>query len=198
VDGAVAPRADGVVSVDGPEGVQELEARLSHRWRSIHFECAYDSDADSVGSLEVRKLLTLDPRADLLVFASSFTGRLRFEEGYGLLEGFDLRAERGVDGLRDEIKRLEERQEKHGLAPLYLLGPDRPQVLVCLWEVDEQAGRLLMGRFYEVWNPADGVEAGEALFVAQGHVRSLERWAHPRYWAGWQLWGNVKAPPANR
>ena len=29
----------------------------------------------------------------------------------------------------------------------------------------------------------------EALRRAQSHVRSQEKWSHPRYWAAWVLWG---------
>jgi len=67
-----------------------------------------------------------------------------------------------------------------------------PRVIVSLWKVDDEATRALMKEFYRLWNPKGGrggIPAAEALRKAQKHLRSQEKWAHPYYWAAWQLWG---------
>lgn len=67
-----------------------------------------------------------------------------------------------------------------------------PRVICSLWNVDDEATRALMTKFYELWNPRDGsrgLTAVEALRGAQVHVRSQPAWAHPSYWAAWVLWG---------
>ena len=62
-----------------------------------------------------------------------------------------------------------------------------PRVLVSLWKVDDQATRALMTRFYAAWKT--GKPATAALAEAQASLRSQAEWAHPRFWAGWILWG---------
>jgi CHAT domain-containing protein len=65
-------------------------------------------------------------------------------------------------------------------------------VICSLWRVDDAATRALMTKFYETWNPRRGrigVDAAEALRLAQEHVRSQPAWRHPYYWAAWTLWG---------
>ena len=64
-------------------------------------------------------------------------------------------------------------------------------VIASLWKVDDDATQALMVRFYELWDPegATGLPAAEALRDAQAYVAAQEGWAHPTYWAGWQLWG---------
>ena len=77
------------------------------------------------------------------------------------------------------------------------------RVINSLWKVDDEATSALMRKFYELWNPQakpgdpepvegserKGLGAAAALKQAQEFVRSHERWAHPYYWAAWQLWG---------
>ena len=63
-----------------------------------------------------------------------------------------------------------------------------PRVIVSLWKVDDEATRVLMVKFYELWK-AGKVPTATALRKAQEHVRSHEKWKHPYYWAAWQLWG---------
>jgi len=62
-----------------------------------------------------------------------------------------------------------------------------PRVIVSLWPVEDKATLALMKRFYEAWKR--GTPAAEALRQAQDHVRAKKEWAHPMYWAAWQLWG---------
>ena len=63
-------------------------------------------------------------------------------------------------------------------------------VLVSLWNVDDAATRLLMERFYIYWlDPLAHNTKSVALQLAQRDVRRRSRFAHPRYWAGFQLVG---------
>jgi len=63
-------------------------------------------------------------------------------------------------------------------------------VLVSLWSVDDRATRLLMERFYAHWlGGASPVSKAEALRRAQGDLRRTAGYAHPRYWAAFQLVG---------
>ena len=65
-------------------------------------------------------------------------------------------------------------------------------VVGSLGAADDEATRVLLTRFHTLWNPRDedGLPAAEALRRAQAHVRGQEGWSHPRYWAGWVLWGD--------
>ena len=63
-------------------------------------------------------------------------------------------------------------------------------VLVSLWSVSDEATRELMGAFYRHWmEDDDSPSKAEALRRAQRHVRSIDRFQHPRYWAAFQLVG---------
>jgi tetratricopeptide (TPR) repeat protein len=64
------------------------------------------------------------------------------------------------------------------------------RVLATLWRVDDRATRALMEAFYEA-RERPGVSTAAALRTAQRSVRGEpgSRWHHPRYWAGWVLWG---------
>ena len=79
---------------------------------------------------------------------------------------------------------------RRGLPEAFLMAGAR-QVLASLWHVDDEATRALMVKFYELWNPKEGKGAGAAaaLSAAKDFVRKQERWKHPRYWAGWVLYG---------
>ncbi len=61
------------------------------------------------------------------------------------------------------------------------------RVLASLWDVDDRATTELMKRFYEAWRP--GVLACTALRTAQRALRADPRFAHPSYWAAWQICG---------
>jgi len=63
-------------------------------------------------------------------------------------------------------------------------------VIVSLWDVDPEATRVLMRRFYDLWNGKVSLPACTALKLAQDFVRSHAAWRHPYYWAGWQLWAS--------
>ena len=69
------------------------------------------------------------------------------------------------------------------------------QVIGSLWDVDDEATKVLMVKFYELWHPKDGAAglgATAALRKAQALVRrhpAHPEWKHPHYWAAWVLWG---------
>ena len=63
-----------------------------------------------------------------------------------------------------------------------------PRVIVSLWQVDDEATRSLMVKFYELWKPGT-MSTATALKKAQAFVSSQNKWKHPYYWAAWQLWG---------
>ena len=64
-------------------------------------------------------------------------------------------------------------------------------VLVSLWNVDDQATRLLMERFYAHWLAGAGAPRSKAsaLRAAQADLARHPRYGHPRYWAAFQLVG---------
>jgi CHAT domain-containing protein/anti-sigma factor RsiW len=63
------------------------------------------------------------------------------------------------------------------------------RVAASLWNVDSAASAELMTRFY------GGLKAGDpperAMQRAQAAVRRDPRWAHPAFWAGFQLYGTI-------
>ena len=77
-----------------------------------------------------------------------------------------------------------------GLPRVFLMGGPR-HVLASLGHVDDAAALALMTHLHELWNPKEGKgpRPAEALYEAQALVRSQEAWKHPRYWAGWVLYG---------
>jgi CHAT domain-containing protein len=76
-----------------------------------------------------------------------------------------------------------------GLARAFLARGAR-SVLVTLWSVTDEATELLMRRFYGHWlGDVDRPSKAEALRRAQGDVRRAPGFAHPRYWAAFQLVG---------
>jgi tetratricopeptide (TPR) repeat protein len=63
-------------------------------------------------------------------------------------------------------------------------------VLVSLWSVSDAATALLMRRFYTHWlGDGSHPSKAEALRRAQQDVRNTEGFAHPRFWAAFQLVG---------
>ena len=171
-------------------GRQASEAQLRRvlptqsRWRAVHLAChglldeerplrsalALTPEDSHDGFLSVLEVYRMRVPADLVVLSACESGRGR------------LSASEGVVGFTGAFM---------------LGGADR--VITSLWKVDDEATRALMTRFYALWNPrgedgdagarAQGLPAAEALRQAQAFVQAQARWAHPRYWAAWQLWG---------
>ena len=59
--------------------------------------------------------------------------------------------------------------------------------MASLWQVDDEATSLLMTRFYDNLRQTD---KREALRLAQLETR--KKFAHPYYWAAFQLTGNAQ------
>jgi tetratricopeptide (TPR) repeat protein len=156
------------------------DLRNADRWRAVHLAChgiidadrplfsalALTSDEENDGNLTVLDVLRLEISADLAVLSGCETGRGKIVRGEGIL----------------------------GLTRAFMAA-GVPAVLVSLWPVDDDATQAFMQAFYGAWNPAggaEGAEAATALRIAQDHVRTQPRWAHPQYWAGWTLWGRPR------
>ncbi len=151
-------------------------------WRAVHLAChghvdperatrsslSLASDEENDGSLTALEVFRLEVPANLVVLSGCETGLGRYRSGEGIL----------------------------GLTRAFMFA-GAPRVLVSLWLVDDEATFALMSKFYELWNHKTGVRvsAAAALRQAQDHVRTLKdedgnaKWAHPRYWAAWVLWG---------
>ncbi len=88
----------------------------------------------------------------------------------------DVRAGQGVFGLRRALE---------------LAGAE--SLVLSLWEVDDEATRVLMVAFYS--NLARGVDLGQALREAKMSLRLSDDWSHPYYWAAFVPsgdWGPVE------
>jgi CHAT domain-containing protein len=71
-----------------------------------------------------------------------------------------------------------------------LLARGAHTLVVSLWSVNDEATSVLMQRFYRHWIGAGGkISKAEALRRAQSDLRSDPRFAHPRYWAAFQVVG---------
>lgn len=172
-------------------GPEATETRLRQvlagdkRWRCVHLAChglvneerpsysalALTPSAEDDGLLTAFDVSQLDIRADLVVLSACETARGKMAE---------------AEGIR-------------GLTRAFMAAGAR-RVLVSLWKVDDEASRELMIQFHKLWNaedPEQRTNAAAALRAAQAHVRDYARnhggqhpeWAHPHYWAAWQLWG---------
>ena len=64
------------------------------------------------------------------------------------------------------------------------------RVLVSLWDVDDAATAALMAEFYRGLLGPQKLSPAVALQRAQLKIRSLPRWSHPYYWAGFVLQGD--------
>jgi hypothetical protein len=202
-------RAVGSVLLGGREATKEGFAKAvgqRDRWRAIHFACPFHVKSKSIilapkgrdgGLLNVNELIEMRLKADLLVFSGGLTARMNLSAGDGRpFEKFpkgDI-SKMGVDELEELIDRLEKFRKRfnaHDLRTRYVADDNAPRVIVSLWKIDLAATRAFMSRFYELWNPAgrEGLPTATALRRAQEFVRGHEEWAHPFYWAGWQLWG---------
>jgi len=146
------------------------------RWRAVHLAghglidterpllsaIALTPGPDSDGFLRSMEILRMKVPADLVVLSACETARGKVFRSEGIV----------------------------GLTRAFMIA-GAPRVLCSLWKVDDEATKALMVKFYELWNPTsgDGLPAAEALRRAQEFVRGHKRWAHPRFWAAWVLWG---------
>jgi len=132
------------------------------RSRSSFVSFAADSLND--GRLTVGDLLddtTLQLSADLVVLSAC-------ESGLG-----DMMQTEGTVGLQRAF-----------------LARGARSVIVSLWNVSDEASRLLMERLYKHWlEDRDHPGKAEALRRAQEALRNTPGFEHPRFWAAFQLVG---------
>ena len=74
-----------------------------------------------------------------------------------------------------------------GLPPAFLAA-GCARVVANLWKIDDEAGRVFSVAYHLAW-AKDGVTAAQALREGRDAVRADTRFAAPRHWAGWVLWG---------
>ena len=193
---AEAQSVGDVVLLGANASVPKLREALkrSPRWHAIHFAChglvdfdrpthsalALSRSDEDDGRLQAGEVARLSIPADLVTVSACESGRGKLIRAEGIL-GF-TRA-------------------------FMLAGASR--VLVSLWKADDKATRLLMEKFYDLWN-RQHMGAGAALKKAQEFVQQHEEeavdpaasraaghdvtarmkpYAAPQFWAGWELWG---------
>lgn len=159
----------------GPKATEQglREALAAHeRWQAIHLAChamvdperpgfsalALTAAGADDGFLTALEIVRMKIHADLVSLSACQTGRGQIVTGEGIL----------------------------GLTRAFMHA-GAPRVLCSLWNVDDDATRELMVKFYELWGK--GVPAAKALAASQAHVRATPKWEHPYYWAAWVLWG---------
>jgi CHAT domain-containing protein len=142
------------------------------RWRAVHFACHGVLDAD-------RPLLS----ALALTPGGGDDGLLVAHEILRMDVPADLVVLSGCDTGRGKAFRGE---GTLGLSRAFLLA-GAPRVVASLWKVDDEATRTFMEAFYARWKAGSPTHA--ALREARARVRSDARWAHPRHWAAFVLWG---------
>ncbi len=158
---------------DASEANVRNATKKKERWRAVHFAChgLIDAERPTLSSLAITpaaggdgflttfEVFQMTIPADLVVLSACETGRGK------------------VYGSEAMI----------GFTRAFMFA-GAPRVIVSLWKVDDEATRALMTKFYELWKPGK-ISTAAALRQAQEHVRSVEKWKHPYYWAAWQLWG---------
>ena len=203
---------EGAVLLQGAEATEErLEAAVKGR-RVVHLAThgfvrddlllglrRARGEARWIGGLEEARLAYgHDPMVlSGLAFAGANTRATRLAGGDGILTALDA-SRLDLDGVdlvllsacETARGRVEAGEGVVGLVQAFRLAGAR-QVVGSLWQVDDEATRALMSRFYEIWKPAraDGADLVTALERAQAHVRAQPRWRHPHYWAAWVSWG---------
>jgi CHAT domain-containing protein len=94
-----------------------------------------------------------------------------------------------LSACRTGLGDLKQAEGTVGLQRAFLAKGAR-SVLVSLWSVSDVVTSLLMKRFYTHWlDDPDSPSKSEALRRAQEDVRRSPGYAHPRFWAAFQLVG---------
>jgi CHAT domain-containing protein len=93
-----------------------------------------------------------------------------------------------LSGCRTALGRQLKGEGVMGLARAFMYA-GTSRVVASLWKVDDAATAELMKRFYEGML-RDRLRPAAALRRAQRAVSAQPRWAHPYYWAGFQLQGD--------
>ncbi len=112
-------------------------------------------------------------------------GHLRLLDVYHLRLGADLVV---LSACRTALGREVRGEGLIGLARGFFYAGAR-QVLVSLWQVDDEATAVLMEHFYRGLL-VEGLPAATALRAAQTRVAAERRWQAPYYWAGFVLQGD--------
>lgn len=123
----------------------------------------FTQNADGDGQLSAQELYNYDLQADLVVLSACNTGLGKMKRGEGLMSLSHAFALAGV-----------------------------PATVMSLWKIPDQTTPALMVRFYQ--NLKDGLPKNEALRkakLAYLEDTKLEQLAHPYYWAGFMLMGDV-------
>jgi hypothetical protein len=208
--GGAEARAVGSVVLGGNRATKQLlrkTLKKRARWRAVHLACPFKPKTRSVvlrasagkgGLLSAPDLMDARINADLLVLSGSHTAQVGLaagDDGLPMLPPSEKLEDMSLDELREwgeKLKRLNRKFEAGEFGDSFLVGRYLPRVMVSLWEIDREATEALMREFYRRWNPKEstaGIGAASALRAAQQFVRSHDKWRHPYYWAGWQLWG---------
>ncbi len=112
------------------------------------------------------------------------TGRLEVQEIFSL----DLNASLVILSACDtSLGKVTEGDEVVGLTRAFIYA-GTPSVISTLWMVDDRASYELMRVFYQALRA--GQSKGESLRQAQ--LATLEKYAHPYYWAAYQLTGEPR------
>lgn len=148
----------------GEFGVLHLATHSEfNRWNPLLSRLALQPDATDDGDLEVREILELELRADLVALSACRTG---FAGG--------------------RYSDLPPGDEFLGLTQAFVLAGAKT-VLASLWDVDDRSTLELMRSFYAGRGVA---EPPAALAAAQrSMLRAGGRYAHPRFWAGFAVFG---------
>ncbi|HVG94782.1 MAG TPA: CHAT domain-containing protein [Planctomycetota bacterium] len=179
---ASGPEAKAIASEPGDEvllgaratvsGLRERLAARTHRLRAVHLACHGDiHDADPMLSALALTATTSD---DGLLRASDVVG-MTIDADLAVLSACSTGLDREVPG-----------EGFFGLTRAFMVA-GAPRVLVSLWKMDDEATAALMRAFYGRFRAGTG--AARALREAQAETAAKERWRHPRYWAGWVVWG---------
>ncbi|MCZ6786188.1 MAG: CHAT domain-containing protein, partial [Planctomycetota bacterium] len=171
-------KAAGDVVLLGKEATESAFAKAlgkRPRWRAVHLAChglinpeeplrsslALSPAGDDDGFLTTLDVFRLKIPADLVVLSACETARGKAYKAEGVV----------------------------GFTRAFMMA-GAPRVIVSLWQVDDEATRSLMVKFYELWKPGT-MSTATALKKAQAFVSSQNKWKHPYYWAAWQLWGRA-------
>ncbi len=165
----------GTVTLLGKDATEaKLRDTVTHeeRWRAVHFACHGVLNAEH-------------PRISALAITQEGAddGLLTVLEIYRMTIPADLVVLSACETGRGKVYKAE---GVVGFTRAFMFA-GAPRVVVSLWEVDDKATSALMVKFYAAWK--EGSSAAGALREAQEFVKGHKQWAHPHFWAAWQLWG---------
>ncbi len=116
--------------------------------------------------------------------SGSDDGRLEVQEVFGLTLQANLVV---LSACETHLGKLKKGDELTGLTRAFIYA-GTPSIITTLWQVSDRSSYELMRLFYQ--NLKAGLNKAEALQQAQ--IATLERHAHPYYWAAYQLTGEPR------